>query len=122
MRTSPASGRCTPVMIFTAVDLPAPFSPSNASTCPARSSRPTPASACTPPKRFSIPTRDSAGASADTAGAVADTAGAVADTAGTSEELGKLIHVRLVELERLRHGRVTVRSDLQGAHAPDRDG
>src|SRR5688572_7793804 len=93
-------------MIFTAVDLPAPFSPSSASTSAARSSSPTPASACTPPKRFSTPMRASAGF---------DTA------AGISEELCKLIHVRLVELEWLGHGRLAVRADLQGAHAPHRD-
>src|SRR5262245_46222073 len=87
-------------MIFTAVDLPAPFSPSSAITCPARSSSRTPASACTPPKRLLTPS------SASAAGAE-----------WRSEELGKLIHVRLVEHERLRHGRVAVRPDLQRAHA-----
>lgn len=37
--TVPASGIVAPEMILISVDLPAPFSPTSACTCPARSSR-----------------------------------------------------------------------------------
>ena len=46
---SPASGASAPAMIFTSVDLPAPFSPSSACTEPARTVKSAPASATTPP-------------------------------------------------------------------------
>src|SRR5438270_708585 len=46
----PASGRWAPVMTLIRVDLPAPFSPTNACTSPASNSRCTPRSARTPPK------------------------------------------------------------------------
>src|SRR6476469_1251868 len=48
--TSPASGRCSPPMTRTTVDLPAPFSPARPWTSPARSSSDTPRSACTAAK------------------------------------------------------------------------
>src|SRR4030095_2020318 len=44
-----------PPRIFIRVDLPAPFSPASATTSPALIWKSTPLSACTPPKRFSIP-------------------------------------------------------------------
>ena len=53
----PASGAITPVSTFTNVDLPAPFSPSRASTSPARIVRSTPARAAVKPKRLEIPRR-----------------------------------------------------------------
>src|SRR5581483_5855675 len=52
---TPASGRCAPASTLMSVLLPAPFSPSSASTSPAWSSRFTPASACTPGKDLAIP-------------------------------------------------------------------
>jgi hypothetical protein len=48
-RTSPESGLTAPAMIFTSVDFPAPFSPRSAWTEPARTVRPAPLSATTPP-------------------------------------------------------------------------
>ena len=44
-------------MIFPSVDLPAPFSPTRAWIAPRSTSRSTALSACTPPKRLSIPRR-----------------------------------------------------------------
>src|SRR5947207_7837890 len=46
----PPSGTCAPVMTLMSVDLPAPFSPTNACTSPARRSNDTPFSARTPSK------------------------------------------------------------------------
>src|SRR4051794_18682935 len=51
----PVSGRWAPVMTFTNVDLPAPFSPISACTSPGRSLNDTPLSACTPAKDFVMP-------------------------------------------------------------------
>jgi hypothetical protein len=48
-RSVPSSGFTAPATIFTSVDLPAPFSPSSACTEPARTERPAPMRACTPP-------------------------------------------------------------------------
>src|SRR3972149_11479454 len=48
----PPSGWCAPVMTLISVDLPAPFSPSNACTSPARSENDTPLSARTAPNDF----------------------------------------------------------------------
>ena len=48
----PTSGCSMPPTIFISVDLPAPFSPSSATTSPACTSRFTPRSACTPGKRL----------------------------------------------------------------------
>src|SRR5271163_1936343 len=42
-------------MIFSRVDLPAPFSPISASTSPARAASPTPSNAWTGPNRLSMP-------------------------------------------------------------------
>ena len=50
----PESGFTAPVMILISVDLPAPFSPTSAWTSPARSSKETPFSACTPAKDLVI--------------------------------------------------------------------
>src|SRR4029079_18479681 len=44
--------RCIPEIDFTSVDLPAPLSPTSATTSPARTSKSTPCSACTGPKCF----------------------------------------------------------------------
>src|SRR4051812_24305310 len=52
MSTSPESGCSIPAAIFISVDLPAPFSPSRATTSPAPTSSETPFSACTPRKRL----------------------------------------------------------------------
>ncbi len=52
---APASGRCTPSMMRISVDLPAPFSPTSASTSPARMPSDTSDSACTTPKRLETP-------------------------------------------------------------------
>src|SRR3954469_113897 len=52
MSTSPESGCSIPPATFIRVDLPAPFSPSSATTSPGCTSRETPFSACTPRKRF----------------------------------------------------------------------
>src|SRR5262245_57603847 len=46
----PASGRWTPARTFIRVDLPAPFSPTTASTSPGETESDTPSSACTPGK------------------------------------------------------------------------
>ena len=54
-RMSPASAGRKPYTIFISVLLPAPFSPSSASTCPAGMSRSTPSTASTGPKRLWIP-------------------------------------------------------------------
>ena len=60
-RISPASGVTAPVKILISVDLPAPFSPTNACTSPAAKVSETPRSARTPPKDFSMPFASSAG-------------------------------------------------------------
>ena len=52
---SPPSGCSTPPTMFISVDLPAPFSPISACTSPARSSKDTPVSARTAPKRLVMP-------------------------------------------------------------------
>ena len=51
----PPSGWCAPVMTLMSVDLPAPFSPSNACTSPACKSNETPFNARTAPKAFVTP-------------------------------------------------------------------
>ena len=55
MVTVPADGACTPLRIFRMVDLPAPFSPSNAWISPGQITRSTSSSARTPPKRIETP-------------------------------------------------------------------
>src|ERR1051325_2689136 len=95
-----------PVMIFTAVDLPAPFSPTSATTCPAASCSSTPSSARTPSKCFLMPSRARTGVSAGGDIAMA-----------TLEELRKLVDVALVEHVGLGHRGVAVRVDLQRPHA-----
>ena len=52
----PASRWTTPAMILMRVDLPAPFSPSNAWMRPRLQAKSTPLSAWTPPNRFDTPT------------------------------------------------------------------
>ena len=49
---APASRRCTPLIALISVDLPAPLSPSSASTSPRATSSDTPSSATTAPKRL----------------------------------------------------------------------
>src|ERR1019366_6744427 len=49
--TSPAEGASRPVIIFTVVDLPAPFGPRNAQMAPAATSRLSPSTAVKSPKR-----------------------------------------------------------------------
>ena len=58
--TVPASGRCTPVRIFTRVDLPEPFSPMIACTSPARNSAEQERSATVGPKALASPVTRSA--------------------------------------------------------------
>jgi hypothetical protein len=53
--TVPASGRWKPISAFTSVDLPAPFSPSNAWNEPASTVIDTSSSACSAPKRLEKP-------------------------------------------------------------------
>src|SRR6266571_78238 len=60
-RMLPASGRWAPASTLMSVLLPAPFSPSRANTSPARNSKSTPRSACTPGKDFSMPRISSSG-------------------------------------------------------------
>ena len=55
INTSPVSGLVTPEMIDTSVLLPAPLSPTRASTSPRRSSTETPRSAATGPYRLLTP-------------------------------------------------------------------
>src|SRR4051812_25993641 len=52
-----------PAMTFTSVDLPAPLSPTNATTSPGRTSRFTPSSAWTGPKLLLTPSRARTGLS-----------------------------------------------------------
>src|SRR5215203_501328 len=52
---APASRWYAPVMIFTSVDLPAPFSPTSAWISPARSSKSTPSRARAPANRLTMP-------------------------------------------------------------------
>src|SRR5262249_48718840 len=52
-----------PQMIFTSVDLPAPFSPSSACTSPARRLKFTPSGACTPGKLLEMSVRTKSGSS-----------------------------------------------------------
>src|SRR5437899_709270 len=54
-RMLPASGRWAPASTLMSVLLPAPFSPSRANTSPARNSKSTPRSACTPGNDFAMP-------------------------------------------------------------------
>jgi hypothetical protein len=63
-RISPASGWSTPSMIFTRVDLPAPFSPINPWISPGRTTRLTASFATTPGKRLVMPRKDRRGAGA----------------------------------------------------------
>src|SRR6476619_8553468 len=51
MRTCPRSARVSPARIEISVVLPAPFGPSRPKNSPCRTTRSTPASACTAPKR-----------------------------------------------------------------------
>src|ERR671921_448913 len=60
-RTTPPSGRCTPVMILIRVDLPAPFSPTNAWTWPACRARSTRSSARVPANRLETSTTSTVG-------------------------------------------------------------
>src|SRR5438105_31082 len=92
-----------PVMILTAVDFPAPFSPISATTRPAGSWRSAPSSARTPSKWSLIPSRARTGGSAI-----------------GLEELCELLDVALVEHEGLGHGGFPIGIDLQRAHAADR--
>ena len=64
----PLSGWCTPARIFTRVDLPAPFSPTNACTSPARRSTDPSISARTAPKDFAACRSSSTGAAPATSG------------------------------------------------------
>src|SRR5688500_18112000 len=50
-----------PEIVFTSVDLPAPLSPTRPTTSPACTSKSTPSSACTAPKRLLTPWRASRG-------------------------------------------------------------
>src|SRR5215212_5479062 len=50
-----------PDITFTSVDLPAPLSPTSPTTSPAWTSKSTPASACTAPKRLLTPCSASSG-------------------------------------------------------------
>src|SRR6266508_5515966 len=54
-RTSPLSAGFTPSIAFTRVDLPAPLSPTRATTSPALTSKSTSDSACTGPKLLLTP-------------------------------------------------------------------
>ena len=56
--TVPVSARCTPASTLTKVDLPAPLSPTIATTWPADTSRSTSVSAATAPKLLLIPRSD----------------------------------------------------------------
>src|SRR5690242_1886030 len=51
----PLSAVTAPARILTSVDFPAPFSPTSACTSPARTSKSTPESACTPGYDFEMP-------------------------------------------------------------------
>src|SRR5699024_3492950 len=53
----PESAACTPASIFTSVDLPAPLSPTTATTSPAATSRSTWVRAATAPKDLLTPRR-----------------------------------------------------------------
>ena len=53
--TVPSSARTAPYAIAASVDLPAPFSPTSAWISPGYSSRSTPSTACTAPKRLRTP-------------------------------------------------------------------
>src|SRR6056297_1192262 len=57
----PSSAGWTPVSTLISVDFPAPLSPTSPSTSPSRTSRSTPRTASTPPKRFTIPRRTTCG-------------------------------------------------------------
>src|SRR3990172_5277403 len=67
----PASGRCAPASTLMRVLLPAPFSPSKASTSPACRVKSTPRRACTPGNDLSIPRIDSKGRPSETVAAAA---------------------------------------------------
>src|ERR1043165_915627 len=96
-------------MIFTAVDLPAPFSPISAVTCPAGSCSETPSSALTPSKCSAMSSSARTGGSAG--GQVGMTTGL--RRRGGLEELGELVDVGLVEDERLGHRGFAAGVDLQ---------
>ena len=53
--SSPASASGCPAIVLTSVDLPAPLSPTRPTTSPAWTSKSTPSSACTAPKRLLTP-------------------------------------------------------------------
>src|SRR3954452_5639867 len=58
----PASGGWMPAIVLTSVDLPAPLSPTSATTSPDWTSKSTSLSACTGPKLLLTPLRESTGA------------------------------------------------------------
>src|SRR3954451_5190752 len=58
----PSSGLFTPAIVFTSVDLPAPLSPTRATTSPGCTARSTSVSAWTAPNRLETPRSSSTGA------------------------------------------------------------
>src|SRR5678816_3850783 len=102
-------------MIFTAVDLPAPFSPRSATTRPAGSCSSTPSSALTPSKCIATPSSARTGVSA--------AAGVGMRAPGNSglEKLRELLDVALVEHVGLGHRGFSIGVDLQLTHAAHRD-
>src|SRR5262245_754484 len=99
-----------PVRILTSVDLPAPFSPTSAVTCPAATSRRPSASAWIAPKDLRRPSTDSS---------MKRCSGDCSRLA--SEHLGEAVDVRLVEAVGRRHRRLAIGADLDLAHAPGID-
>src|SRR5690606_39684304 len=63
-RIVPLSAGCTPAITLIIVDLPAPLSPTRATTSPAYTSSEASVSACTAPNRLEMPTSDRRGSRA----------------------------------------------------------
>src|SRR5687767_7236970 len=99
-----------PHRILTSVDLPAPFSPMSAVTCPAYSCRLASLRARAPPKDFF--TRVSVRMGCAGAGSMA---------AAISKNRGELLDVALIVNEGLGHGANTAVAESHRAQAPHRE-
>src|SRR5476649_2155883 len=107
-----------PVSVLTSVDLPAPFSPTSASTWRGRNDSVTWSSATMPSKRLQMPASVSTGAG-QTDGSAAAPEGGVMFIGAGSEDFGELVDIVLVVGERRRHRRLAVGIEPQLAHAAD---
>src|SRR4051794_3555457 len=98
----PESAACTPASTLTSVDLPAPLSPTSATTWPGPTSRSTSVSAATAPNVFETPR--------------SERTESVPCSAGMAEAL-----MRLLDPQGGAALRVRLRADVRGLHQPGVD-